>query len=489
MIIEKEGEEIVKKFLIYLLCAAMALSLCACAGEKPEESNKTLQAGFGRADITPNYSVPLSGYGRSNQRMSAGFIDKLYATCIALRDPEGSTVLLITMDLVCAFPKMIQPVRQKISAATGVPQERIMLHGTHTHSAPEVYSSLPIMERYRMELFENVTKAAVAAMEDLAPATLETGKAYTENLTFVRHYTVSDGSVYGDNFGKVDAGERLTGHVHEADEEMRLVRFCREEKQDILLMNYQSHPKMAGTSETGNAHNRLSISADYVGTTREYVEKNGNVLFAFFLGASGNLNNYSKIPGETRTNDYKEYGKLLGDVVLSCMESMTPAKEQKITFQQKVYDAVVDHSEDYLAEAAQKVVDRWNRGATYTEAVEAGGESAIISPYHASSILLRKGMTAPTEALELNAIGVGDIGFVTAPYEMFDTNGKAIREASPFDTTIVISCANGAWAYLADEAAFSYYSYEACNRRFPKGTAEEIADTLAKMLQSLKNDV
>ena len=36
---------------------------------------------------------------------------------------------------------------------------------------------------------------------------------------------------------------------------------------------------------------------------------------------------------------------------------MIPAKEQKITFQQKVYEAPVDHSEDHLAEAAQKVVD------------------------------------------------------------------------------------------------------------------------------------
>lgn len=475
-----------KKLLSVLLTLSLVLPLCACT---PKREAETLRAGFGRSDITPGYSVPLSGFGRSSQRMSAGFMDKLYATCIALQDPEGETVLLITMDLVCAFSKMIQPVRQKISAATGVPGERIMLHGTHTHSAPEVYSSLPQMERYRMELFENVTGAAVAAMEDLAPTTVETGKAYTENLTFVRHYTVSDGTVFGDNFGKVDAGEYLTGHVREADEEMRLVRFCREEKQDILLMNYQSHPNMVGTSATGNAHNRLSISADYVGSTRDYVEKNANVLFAYFLGASGNLNNNSKIPGETRTNDYKEYARLLGDVVLSCMESMTPSEKQNITFRQETYDAPVDHSEDHLADAAQKVVDQWNKGASFNEALQAGDESAIVSPYHASSILLRKGMTAPTQALELNAFSIGEIGFVTVPYEMFDTNGRTVRQASPFETTVVISCANGAWAYLADEQAFSYDSYEACNRRFPRGTAEKIADTLAKMLQSLENGV
>lgn len=31
-----------------------------------------LKVGFGRRDLTPDYSVPLAGYGRTTDRMSQG---------------------------------------------------------------------------------------------------------------------------------------------------------------------------------------------------------------------------------------------------------------------------------------------------------------------------------------------------------------------------------------------------------------------------------
>ena len=43
-------------------------------------------AGYGRADITPRFSVPLQGYGKVERRMSERILDKLYATCVAFSD-------------------------------------------------------------------------------------------------------------------------------------------------------------------------------------------------------------------------------------------------------------------------------------------------------------------------------------------------------------------------------------------------------------------
>ena len=49
----------------------------------------------------------------------------------------------------------------------------------------------------------------------------------------------------------------------------------------------------------------------------------------------------------------------------------------------------------------------------------------------------------------------------------------------------VVTCANGNNNYIADELAFTYDSYEACNRVFVRGTAERLADTMAEMLTDL----
>lgn len=469
-----------KKIICILLAFAATLCLFACAAE-PEETG--LQVGFGRVDITPSYSVPLAGYGRSDSRMSEGFLDKLYATCIAVTDGDGSTVLLLTVDSVCAYTDYVEAVRKAITEATAVPAERILYHGTHTHSAPDLgYAHIPAIMRYKEEFIAGVAKAAADAMADRAPATVQVGSAYTENMNFVRHYTTVEG-VAGDNFGNMQA--KLTGHVSQADNRLAAIQFCRQDKKNVVLVNYQAHPKMISTSQTQNSHNRLYLSADYVGTTRSYVEQQRDVLFAFFLGAAGNLNNYSQIPQENKTLDYKVYGQMLGDYVLDALSTATPVEGDAVRVTNRVVEVPVDHSEDHLIHAARKVSESWNNGATATEALSDGGEAAIISPYHAISIVNRFSDSEPYKNLELMAFSIGDMGFVAAPYEMFDSNGRYIRERASFATTFVFSCSNGAYAYIADEAAFSYYSYEAYNRRFPQGTAESLADTMVELLDSL----
>ena len=82
---------------------------------------------------------------------------------------------------------------------------------------------------------------------------------------------------------------------------------------------------------------------------------------------------------------------------------------------------------------------------------------------------------------------IGDIAFVTAPYEMFDVNGMYIKENSPYETTFVMTMANGANSYIAAEYAFEGRgTYEVHNRLLIKGTAEELASTFVDMLNSLK---
>ena len=69
---------------------------------------------------------------------------------------------------------------------------------------------------------------------------------------------------------------------------------------------------------------------------------------------------------------------------------------------------------------------------------------------------------------------------------MFDTNARYIKENSPFEKTIVMSCANGANSYLASEFTFSHGSYEVDSRQFAKGTAEMMVENHVQMLKEQK---
>jgi hypothetical protein len=91
--------------------------------------------------------------------------------------------------------------------------------------------------------------------------------------------------------------------------------------------------------------------------------------------------------------------------------------------------------------------------------------------------------------MELNVLCAGDIAFATAPFEMFNSNGRYIKENSPFKMTFVLAYCNGFNSYLPDEKAFNYDCYEVNARRFPKGSAEEVAQTNVAMLKQLKAGV
>ena len=126
-------------------------------------SENQLLVGFARVDITPKESVPLAGYGNTAARYSQVILDHLTATCIAFTQGED-TVLLFTQDLVCTNHKWARPIRERIEKELGVPADRIFIHATHTHSAPDTLSQEPAIQRYQPLHAEQLFTAAREAL-------------------------------------------------------------------------------------------------------------------------------------------------------------------------------------------------------------------------------------------------------------------------------------------------------------------------------------
>ena len=476
-----------KLFSIFLTCV-LVLSLWACGSGDAGVSGTTIAAsgnttgaaashgfmvGYSKVDITPSAPAPLDGYGNSGERLHTEVLDPLYFTCVAMTDGEDNTVLFITIDLCFMDHNSVSSVRSKINSKTGVPKGNIMVSVTHTHSAPQAAAM-------NSQILNAAAKASEEAMADRKEAQMFVSKGETEIISFIRHYLLKNGEYVGDNHG-MDNGD-YAGHATEIDEEMRVIHFTRKGGQDVVLANWQGHPHMTGGYE------RTSLSADIIGTFRMNMEKDG-YLFAYYQGGCGNINATSRIGGESANpnNDYRVSGQMLANTCRLAMESETQVETGIIQINNVTFEADSNKEELDKVVGSRAVRDYYGEGHTPHEtAVYAQENFGIQSIYHAVAISERGGLD-PIIKVELNAISFGGVAWVTAPFEIFDTNAKFVRDNSPSDMTFYNAYCNGNSynGYIPSIEAWEYGCYEADTSRFARGTAEKLSDKLVEMLNEL----
>lgn len=129
-----------KKWLSVILLLAITLGLCACGGEGSGETAPAegLKIGYARESILPEGQVNMSGGGNQAQRVSTGYLDILYATCLAITE-NGTTILLYSTDTLCSKSKWTAEARKLISEATGVCRKPIS-----RSAAPTPTPALPL---------------------------------------------------------------------------------------------------------------------------------------------------------------------------------------------------------------------------------------------------------------------------------------------------------------------------------------------------------
>ena len=473
-----------KKVVCLILAALMLLSMAACgaseggAVETTEAKAPGFRVGYGKANITPETGVPMGGYGRSDQRISTGTLSYLWATCIAITDADDNTILLYGLDL-CNSAEAYNHFAVDVSKATDVPVDNIVMSASHTHSAPD-YSmgEIPGISEALAKLKKGLVKAAEDAMEDRKEAKMFVGSVETEGMNFVRHYICNDGTYCGDNFGSSASG--YAGHATDADPMLQLVKFVREGDNDVYLTNFQTHPHQTGGSS------QFNISADIVGEYRANMEEALGCEVLYFSGAGGNINSRSRINEENQTVDWKDWGKRMAKYAQSVeFTEVATGKVQATKFQ---FEAKINHELDAMAGVCRDLRDRWNKGEiSYADVTELGKAYGLSlnSPYHAGAIANRANMDS-SASFPIWAYSFGDVGFVAAPYEMFDTNGMFIKENSPFEMTIIATISNKTNGYFPSEFAFTVSGgYEVDTTSYVGGTAERLADQYLEMLNQM----
>lgn len=471
-----------KKIVSLLLATVLVFGLCACAGEGNKETEPKLEGlcvGFAKQDITPtDKGIPLAGYGTENTRVHDTVLDKIYATCIAVTEND-QTVLLISQDLIGAPDPWTMNAREKIAEATGVAKENIVISGTHTHAAPSIYYEGDSIKPYEPVYMAAVVKAAQEALADRSAATLYSGSTQLPKLAFVRHYKMADGSVMSTNTSGFKESEAVD-YGMEVDNTMELVKFDREgDKKDILLMNWQAHPCFADLYGEGT-----QISADYIGVARSKIEQETGMDFIFFLGATGNQSTFSRLRKDKNGMDMMEYGKALAQGAMDALPGLKAASGSGVKITNLKYEYAMNRKdEDKLLVAREVLSISKSQGNAAANAY--AKENGLQSATHAYNIDKRAGLP-DTQTMEINALNIGGIGFITAPYEMFSTASLYVKENSPLETNVIITCANGRHNYIANKEAYDYYAYETIHAVAAQGTSEALAEKYVELLKGLQ---
>ena len=139
-----------------------------------------MEAGFGRAVITPPLPAVLAGFG-GKRRPVTEVHDDLEVHALVLRH-EGTTVCLLVLDLLMLMPDFAAPVRAAVSAALGTPVEGVLTSCVHTHAGPAAGKGLrragwPVPEGFLEVLVSGCVRAATNAHATLVPARLAYARA------------------------------------------------------------------------------------------------------------------------------------------------------------------------------------------------------------------------------------------------------------------------------------------------------------------------
>ena len=313
------------------LPAAVFVFLLAAASA----SAGRLEAGAAAVDITPvlcadaaaDASVPqfdpdrdcfrwihLAGFSpyvpfRTGNRLAEGIHDPIWARALALRDAGGETLVLVAADLPGLGRKHTGRVRRRVAREHGIPESHVILHSTHTHSAPDASGYWSTLmpghnRRYTAQLRERLYASIEAALHALRPATLTTATtthvACRDTVTGVLkteadcrlpaiNNRIDDPSAAYDRFVmQRDLRDPVTGNTRVVAAELRAADTG---ETIATLVNWHNHPDTLGSG------NRL-LSSDYPHYLREYLERARGGIAVFVAGTGGNqMSGLRRTPG------------------------------------------------------------------------------------------------------------------------------------------------------------------------------------------------
>lgn len=491
--------------------------------ESAEAVQRELRVGIAVMDITPPEGFPMAGY--YHERLAEGTIDPLQAKAIVFRDEENDTAAaLVVCDLIGIASDLSREVRRQASERTGIPAPHIVIAATHSHTAPDYMKELwlhlgnepqdPRRKAYIEKLISKPVEAIAKAHAEAAPRILKSGSGKQDPpVSFNRRFVMRDGSVRTwMNWENPDV-VRAAGPV---DPEIGLLAIypLAGDPADPAEEAASDGATTPGTSETQAAApptailSNFALHLDTVGGSRwsadypHFIEQTlrqafgPNMVSIFGTGCCGDINHVDPHRRERNKADF--IGNSIGESIRSQIDQLTPIEQPRLSVKSDVVhlplqDAAeqeVERSVQLLQAAKrEEQIDFFDHVTAYKKLIldqlrhpKPYVETSEHITWGLSRSLAGIGETLPTDVTVI-AIG-SEVAIVCLPGEVFVDLGLAIKQASPFQTTLIVELANQVETiYVPHRAAYAGGSYEVTNSTLEPGSGEMLVESAIRLLR------
>lgn len=481
------------RYVQQIVVAVVSLLICH-AGLAAEDS---VRVGLAETEITPPIGFPMAGY--YHERLAEGTIDPLKARAIVFRGANVQAAWVVC-DLIGISADLGRAVRTRASEKTGIPVAHIVVSGTHTHTAPDYTKELvrfldkspqdPLRASYVETLINRPADAIIQAFQNAEDLVLEAGSAIQQTpVSFNRRFVMRDGSVRTwMNLQNPDV-VRAAGPI---DPAIGLLAI-RSNAGAIrgVVSNFALHLDTVGGSKW---------SADYPYFIQQALRKSiGNDAISLFgTGCCGDINHVDPSRAERNKADF--IGESIGQTVCGQLDKLRKLESPRLAVRSRVVSLPLqDATRDEVA-AAIKTLEAAARKdkVEFLDHVTAykklmldhmrHREPFAIAEDHITWGLSRTwrgvGETLP---VEVTVMSLGhDVGIVFLPGEMFVELGLAIKQASPFRTTLIVELSNCVETiYIPHRAAYAGGSYEVTNSATQPGSGEMLVEAAIGLLREV----
>ncbi len=521
---------LVSFFTVFLLMGG-------CSGNKEkvsaaeEDMTGNFKIGWSSVDITPDKPVLLAG--QFHARVSEEVHDHIFATSMALEYANGTSsekLIMISCDLVKIHDDMTDgskdnfrdKIRELITAA--VPElkpEDIIIHATHSHTAPYVSTAPDSESIYGVKLdamspaecltyiSERIAKGAEEAWKNRQPGGISYGIGHAVVARNRLHAqlsgeTIKGGSTNRPGFSHIEGYEDHTLNL--------LYTWDKNKNLTGVVINIATDPQVTG--------GEFFVSADFWNETRlEVKDRLGDNVFVLPQCSSAGDQGTVILVGAKAEQRMQEimypmpdsiddrlkprmgYRKKIANQIADAVTKVYPYMSEHIdwdpAFAHKMektelsrrlismedVNEALKEAEGYRKEYEKMLKElndnpslkekpRWYRDITRTYTFIRRGES-VKERYDIEKV-------QPRLPIEIHVVRIGDIVFATNPFELYLDYGMRIKARSPAIQTFLIQLAGGG-TYLPTVRSIeggAYGAVPASTLIGPEGGQELVEKTL-----------
>lgn len=448
------------------------------------KTNFVLKAGYAEQIVTPPLGEKIPGYFKT--RYAEGKHTELLLRATAFDDGESQAVIF-SCDAISIEQKVYEIIAKKFQELFGLEPQKVYIHATHTHTAFRIMmpsDNDPVYADFFPHLIHMFCDVCKYALDDLKPCSFKIARGEAKGISFNRRYEKKDGT-YKTNPKTGDPD--LLRRAGPVDETVQLLRIVREGAEEILLINFGTHPDTI----TGNYYNY-----DWPGYTVDYLRGAfGDKVRAMLMnGAQGDVNHCDRfLPEGTELSGPwvpKKMARVLAGEVLKIYDQAVDVPTGKIYGYQELVKIGKNAYNPENVPLAQEIFEH------YQKSLETGERDEFLKNAENRRIPHEnnRAMTIPEACriirnlsrpeffeLFLTGLQIGSVGFIGIPGEPFTQIGMEIKKNDDLEVTFVDCLVNGGAGYYPTEDAFSVNGYESATSPFASNCAELIINAGRKI--------